>query len=152
MTNRQNLAVYLVTIALLQIGLYFAFFQPRGMGGAFYLDPRIGIDFWFTGGRMASEDRLSAEGLSQLIRWSTAAWVLILGLLFMAHKAVAKLYVVSECLLSLPSLLFFLMVIGAGMSSAHGFSIGELLIPIIVFGVYTAVPLSIGLKDWRTSQ
>ena len=152
MTNRQILAIYLVTIALLQIGLYFAFFQPRGMGGAFYFDPRIGIDFWFTGRRMTPEDRLSAEGLAQLIRWSTGAWVLILGLLFMAHKAVTKLYVISECLLSLPSLLFFLMVIVEGISSGHGFLIGELLIPMIVFGIYTAVPLSIGLQDWRTSQ
>jgi len=147
MNSRQTLAVYLVTIALLQSGLYFAFFQPSGMGGAFYLDPRIGIDFWFTGWRMTPEDRLSAEGLSQLIRWSTAAWVLIIGLLFMAHKTVTKLYVVSECLLSLPSLLFFLMVIITGMSSAHGFSIGELLLPLIVFSLYTVIPLSIGVKD-----
>jgi hypothetical protein len=35
------------------------------------------------------------------------------------------------------------------MSSAHGFSIGELLLPFIVFSVYAVIPLSIGVKDWR---
>ena len=67
----------------------------------------------------------------------------------MAQRSVTKLYVISECLPSLPSLLFFLLVIAVGMSSAHGFSIGELLLPLIVFSVYTVIPLSIGVKDWR---
>jgi hypothetical protein len=44
------------------------------------------------------------------------------------------------------------MVPGAGMSSAHGFSIDELLFPIIVFCIYTVVPLSIGVKDWRSER
>lgn len=64
MTSRQTLAVYLVTIALLQSGLYFSFLQSNGMGAAFYFDPRIGIDAMIMSGPMTHEEGLKLESMS----------------------------------------------------------------------------------------
>jgi hypothetical protein len=149
MTKREILAVYLTVIALLQGGLYFMSFGARGAGPSFYFDPRIGIDFWLSGGAMDALARHEMTEISRLIRWASAAWILGLGLLFTFRKPVIQLYVMSECLLSLPGLAFFTMVALANLSPSHGFSIGELFIPLIVFAVYTVVPLSFGIQEWR---
>lgn len=148
MTKREILAVYITVIALLQIGLYFVSFGGKGAGPFLYFDPRIGIDFWLSGGAMEAETRLRMRDLSQAIRWGSAAWMLGLGLLFTLKKSVIPLYVVSECLLSLPSLAFFGIVALANLSPGHGFSIGELSIPIAVFAAYTVVPFSFGIQEW----
>jgi hypothetical protein len=149
MMNRDVLAVYLTVIALLQAGLYFMSFGAKGAGPFFYFDPRIGIDAWLSGGAMNALARQEMTEISRLIRWASAAWILGLGLLFTFRKPVIQLYVVSECLLSLPSLAFFTMVALANLSSGHGFSIGELFIPLMVFAVYTVVPVSMGIQEWR---
>lgn len=120
------------------------------MGAAVYLDPRIGIDAWLSGGAMDTETRTTVTGVSQLIRWASAAWILSLGLLFTFGKSVIRLYIVSECLLSVPSLAFFAMVMFSNLNSNHGFSIGELFIPVAVFAIYTVVPVSLGIKEWRS--
>jgi Sec-independent protein secretion pathway component TatC len=44
---------------------------------------------------------------------------------------------------------FFALVIAANMTPAHGFSILELLIPLIVFWIFSVVPMSLALKEWR---
>jgi hypothetical protein len=103
MNKRDILAVYLTVIALLQVGLYFMLFGATGAGPVFYFDPRIGIDFWLSGGVMDAEARARMRDLSQAIRWGSAAWMLGLGLLFTLKKPVIPLYVVSEVLFSLPS-------------------------------------------------
>jgi len=149
MTKREILAVYLTVIALLQVGLYFMSFGAKGAGPFFYFDPRIGIDFWLSGGAMDAETRLRMRELSQAIRWASAAWMLGLGLLFTLKKPVIPLYVISECLFSLPSLAFFVVIALANLSLSHGFSIGELFIPIIVFAGYTVVPFSFGIQELR---
>ena len=149
MKRTDILAVYLSVLALLQIGLYFVLVNRGSMGALLYLDPRLGIDAWLTGGKMSAEARSSMTVLSQEIRWIAATWILGLGLLLTFRKPVVKLYVVSECLLSLPTLAFFGMVILANLSQGHGFSIGELFFPLVVFSIYTIAPLYIALQDWR---
>lgn len=150
MTKPEILAVYLTAVALLQAGLYFSSFGPHGMGAALYLDPRIGIDAWLTGGAMDPEARSRLTEVSQQIRWASAAWILCLGVLLTFRKPVIQVYVLSECVLSLPNLLFFGMVILANMNPGHGFSIGELSIPLVVFSVFTVVPLSMAIQEWRS--
>jgi hypothetical protein len=44
------------------------------------------------------------------------------------------------------------MVALASLSPGHGFSIGELLIPITVFAAYTIIPVSFGIQEWRGSE
>jgi hypothetical protein len=149
MSKRKLLAVYLTTIALLQGALYFSTFGSADMGMAFHWDPRIGINAWLTSGEMNPEVRSRLREVSELIRWASAVWLLALGVLFTFRKPVVQLYVLSECVLSLPSLAFLSVMIGASLNPAHGFSTGELLIPIVVFCVFTILPLSVGIQEWR---
>lgn len=150
MKRSEILAVYLTVLALLQLGLYFVSFSQGSMGALVYLDPRLGIDAWLSGGTLSPEARASMSELSHLIRWGAAAWILALGLLLTFHKPVLRLYVVSECVLATPTLTFFGMVIVMNLSAGHGFSISELLFPLVIFSIYTLVPLSIAIQDWRS--
>ena len=151
MKRRDILAVYLSVLAFLQIGLYFVSFDRGSMGALLYLDPRLGINAWLTGGQMTAEAQSNMAILSQKIRWITAVWILVLGLLLTFRKPVVRLYVVSECLLALSTVAFFGMVVLANLTPSHGFSLGELFFPLMVFSIYTIAPLYIALQDWRVT-
>jgi len=50
-------------------------------------------------------------------------------------------YLVLELVLATPSVLFFLMVLAANLGPSHGFSIGELIVPVPIFALFSGMPL-----------
>ena len=131
MKRQSLLAIYLCVAALFQFGVYVAAVQWHNVSITLYFDPRMGIDAWLTTGSMSDQVRADAESVSEIIRYASAVWLLGVGLILGFQKRGLRLYVISECLLALPTVAFFALVIAANMSPAHGFSITELMIPLV---------------------
>jgi hypothetical protein len=124
---------YLQLVVILQIVVYIQIYI--GNHAFFYFDPRIGIP-------VLLEDILRIERYNSiLIEWLSAIWICVLATLMILGKSIVKIYVVSELFLSIPNLIFIGIVIAMNMEPTHGFSIHELLYPIIVMLVATIVPL-----------
>jgi hypothetical protein len=125
------LAVYLVLVVAWQITVYTAGFWCLGLF-IWYFDPRIGFTIY-------------DPSLEHLRLWGVMAWgsAIVLGALaagmFLTEKTVWA-YVILEPLLALPTILFFATVIRDHISPAHGFSMGELPIPILTFMCCSVVP------------
>lgn len=132
----RTLGAYLLVGSVLQICLYLALSQQTDKADwLFYFDPRIGIFFLESGARGAE---LIIPGVFQ---WLSAVWILLLGLMLLFVRPLVKTYIISEIILSIPNVLFFIAIVGANLSPAHGFSVGELFFPVIVMIAFSVVPL-----------
>lgn len=140
----QPLSLYLFLVSLLQICLYATWsFSPENFIALFYFDPRIGLFFietWIRG------VELRVPGILQ---WLSAFWLLLISILLSIGQPIFKTYVITEVILFVPNLFFFVVVVLANQSPAHGFSIGELFLPVLVSGVFSVVPLLLALRKWR---
>lgn len=129
------LGFYLLTMGVLQACLYCWMAFGHAPLSAFYLDPRTGI--YFLESMVLGNEAQSTS----LLRWVACAALTVCGLGLILRRSWLGIYWNIERALALPSVLFFALVIAANSSPAHGFSIGELLIPIPIFVVFTCVPL-----------
>ena len=137
----KTLGIYLLAGSILQLSLYLALSLSTDKAGwLFYFDPRLGIFFLESGVRGAE---LSNPGI---VQWLSAVWILLLGLMLLFGRPLVKTYVVSEIILSIPGVFFFLAILGANLSPAHGFSVGELLFPVIVMIAFSVVPLVLACR------
>lgn len=130
------LGVYVSVVALAHLILYVVLnlFSER-LGWLFYFDTRIGFFFIETIIK-------HPEGTPPAITaWLIEAGELALGIGMVAGKRLIKTYLIVELILSIPYLLFFLLILAVGMSSSHGFSPGELLIPSTVVFLTSIIPL-----------
>ena len=135
------LGLYLLVGSILQICLYLALSLSTDKADwLFYFDPRLGIFFLESGVRGAE---LIIPGLFQ---WLSAVWILLLGLMLLFGRPLVKTYIVSEIIFSVPSLFFFLAIAWANLSPAHGFSVGELLFPVIIMVAFSVVPLVLAFR------
>jgi hypothetical protein len=142
----KNLGLYLMVGSTLQICLYLAMSLSTDKADwLFYFDPRIGIFFLASGVRGAE---LVTPGIFQ---WLSAVWILLLGLMLLLGLPLVKTYIASEIVLSIPSVFFFLAIVWANLSPAHGFSVGELLFPVIVMLVFSVVPLFLAFRTRKKS-
>ena len=131
----------MLSASLLQICIYAAWsYSPEKLGAIFYFDPRIGLFFIESGIRAAE---LSAPGILQ---WLSALWLLPISLLLLSGRPILKTYIISEIIVSIPNLLFFVLILLANLSPAHGFSVGELFVPIVVMMFFTIVPLILAFR------
>lgn len=127
--------------SILQICLYLALSLSTDKADWLrYFDPRLGIFFLESGLRGAE---LIIPGIFQ---WLAAVWILLLGLMLLFGRPLVKTYIVSEIILSIPSVFFFLAIIWSNLSPAHGFSVGELLFPVIVMIAFSIVPLVLAFR------
>ena|SRR2546421_1484023 len=140
MTRRSLVGTYILLAGLLQVSLYLAMTVSSQLDWLFYFDPRIGLYFLETILRGAE------HAPPAMLDWLSAIVQIGLGVSLLLKKIPVKLYVISELVLSAPSLLFFALVVWGNLSPAHGFSIGELIVPIIVFVLFSAVPLLLTLR------
>jgi hypothetical protein len=137
----KTLGLYLILASLLQICLYLALSLSADKADwLFYFDPRLGIFFLESGVRGAE---LIIPGIFQ---WLSAIWILLLGLMLLFGRALVKTYIVSETILSIPSVFFFLAIVLANLSPAHGFSVGELLFPGLVMIAFSVIPLVLAFR------
>jgi hypothetical protein len=137
----KTLGLYLLVGSILQLSLYLAMSLSTDKADwLFYFDPRIGIFFLEAGVRGAE---LVIPGIFQ---WLSAVWIFLLGLVMLFGRPAVKTYIVSELILSSPSVFFFLAIVWANLSPAHGFSVGELLFPVIVMIAFSVVPLVLAFR------
>jgi hypothetical protein len=140
------LGIYLIAICALQSCLYLvmSFVALKENLWLFYFEPRIGT---------IVITELFARGtqrvvLTGILRWLSVVWILALGLLMLFGRPLIKTYIVSEIILTLPSLLLFLVVViiaAANLNSARfelGMTfLGMIFIPILVAVFFTIIPL-----------
>jgi hypothetical protein len=137
------LGAYLTVACALQICLYLAMFiWAERYQWLFYFNPRFGLYF--------VESVINGEPPPPgIFGWVSAAWVLALGLLLLSGRPLIKTYVISEVALSAPTLLFVFIVALANLSPTHGFSVGELFVPVCLMILFSIVPLI--LAFWARS-
>ncbi len=141
------LGIYLTAICSLQICLYLIIsYNPKDLGVLFYFDPRIGIFF------LETVLRGSGEVAPGILRWLSAVWIFALGLFLFFGRPFLKTYIISEIIFTLPSFLFCLVIMAANLSAAHGFSVGELLITILILIVFSLAPLALAVWLAWTSR
>jgi hypothetical protein len=142
---KRILGAYLTVACALQICLYLAMsISAEKYGWLFYFDPRLGLYAVESGIRGAEQPPPGIFG------WVSAAWILALGLLLLSGRPLIRPYVISEVALSAPNLLFVLWVSSVNLSPAHGFSVGELRVPVCVMIIFSVVPLI--LAFWARSK
>jgi hypothetical protein len=125
-------------VALYRIG------SQVGPCSAFYFDPRIGINIFV--------EMWGGGAWPTLPGWASAGWLGAVVLALLLKKVTLRFYFFSEGILSLPSVAFFILVVVVNMSPAHGFSVGELLIPVPVFVVFSIIPVIWALSLVRRSR
>ncbi len=139
------LGAYILAIGLLQIYFYLVMLMSTEKEGwLFYFDPRIGIFF------LESSIRGTEEIAPGIFRWFSAVWISTIGLILVSGRPIVKTYIVSELALMLPSVIFFVLIIWANLTPAHGFSVSELIFPALVTIVFSIVPLR--LAFWSRSK
>lgn len=143
-TTQKALAFYLIGLGILQLVLYVAMSSSKELEWLFYFDPRFGLFFIES---MARGSEVMIPGLLDWISVPIIFLVAIFLLRDLTNKSLAA-YFLMELVLGLPSLLIFLFVFGANLSPAHGFSIGELLFPSIVFFITFVVPVTLGIATY----
>ena len=141
------LGCFLLVVCLLQVAIYLTLSLSNGKADwLIYFDPRLGL-FYFESGLRGRE-----EVVPTLLRWITAIWVLGLALILLAGRPLIKVYIASELILFVPNVLFVVAIVWANLSPAHGFSTGELFIPLSVMMMFSVVPLGIAFWAQRSKD
>jgi hypothetical protein len=135
------LGAYLLAASSLHMCLYLAMsLAPDKFEWLLYFDPRVGIFF------VETFVRQTEQSVPSFFRWLSAMWVFLIGWGLFAGRPMVKAYVVSELLLLLPNVCFFVFIVLTNLSPSHGFSVGELLLPLLVMVIFSFVPLWLA---WR---
>lgn len=141
MKRVRALAAWLAILASLQLVLYL-WWSLHSDVGLFYFDPRIGL--------FALMDFIGIRSESPMApQWLSALWLVLLSGAMWFKPAALRVYLITEFVLALPSLLFFGWVFLVNMSPAHGFSRRELALPSIVFLTFTVAPLLAAIRLYR---
>jgi hypothetical protein len=140
----RKLGTFVICVAAVQMALYTALvLWPDRWDGLFYLDPRIG---WAVLESLVTQ----SERIPGISSWLTAAVTLTVGLMLFRGRRYIRLYLIAEAILATPTLLFLVWVAAANISSPHGFSVGELLVPALMFFLCSAMPFAAAL--WFDSK
>ena len=137
--------IYLLGISLLQICLYLLMSKASDSSWLFYFDPRISLFFLETSVRGTEQDTPS------ILRWLSAVWIFVLSMVLLLGRPklriyVLRVYIVSELLLLIPNIIFFLIIILSSLSSVHGFSVVELILPTLIIVVFSIIPLRLASR------
>jgi hypothetical protein len=144
MTRTRILGVYLIVAGLLQAVLYVLLSISKTHDWLFYFDPRIGIFF------LESMWKGGEPTIPGVERWLTVVWLLAIGVVLITGRQLLWFYIVPEILFSLPTVLFFVFIVLANLSPSHGFSVGELFLPILVTVAFSLIPLVIAFRaQWQ---
>ena len=132
LTSRSRIVgCYLVACSIFQI---FVYVQPRGMSSI--LDPRLGFGLI-----------PAAEVYVTGIQWGSAFWFLALGIsiLIWKLKGLAVVYVLSECLLAIPTIVYLgVSLLGGAGHLTLGFA--DIFIQFGIIVIFSAVPLALAIN------
>lgn len=116
MNRTKLLGTYLLIGGIFQASLYLAISIFRDRDWLFYFDPRLGIFF------LESSWRGTEQSIPGVMRWMTVVWILTLACLLLSGRRLIKTYAISEIVLLLPNVFFFVTIALVNLSPAHGFS------------------------------
>ena len=139
------LGIYVSAIALAHLCLYVVLnLFSESLGWLFYFDTRIGFFFIETVIK-------HSEGTPPAVTaWLIELGELILGIAMIFGRNLLNTYIIIESILTIPYVLFFLLIMAVGMSASHGFSPAELLIPSAIVIFASVLPLAYALWIfWR---
>ena len=143
LATRRTLAFYIVAVATAQLVMYAAVSVFGGrVPWLFYFDPRIGLFVLETMLR-------NREVYPGMLSWTSAFVLWAIGFILLRHPDRLRTYLFTEAALALPTLVFFVLTIAANIGPAHGFAIGELVVPVPVFIVASGLPFWIGCRSLR---
>jgi hypothetical protein len=136
---KRVVGLYICCVAIGQLALYSIVHFNRDAMWLSYFDPRIGL---------AAFQGLFLHGTRYpaYLSWLSAMVLAVVGIGLIRNVYGITLYLFAEALFTLPTLMFFAMVLISNMSPAHGFSVGELVWPSLMFVVCSAIPYWLGLK------
>jgi hypothetical protein len=137
---RKMLGIYLIAICVIQIVIYSLASLSDQLTFLFYFDPRIGLFFLETVLRRV-------EHFPGILNWVSAVVILVTGVAQLRYDWLLPVYFIVEILMSGPTLIMILAVAAVGLTPSHGFSVGELLIPIVVFAFATVLPVGIAVRE-----
>jgi hypothetical protein len=131
------LGVYVAVVAAAHICLYIVLnvFSER-FGWLFYFDTRIGFFF------IETVIKHSEGTPPALTAWVIELGEFIVGVSMALGKNLLKIYLVIESILTIPYVLFFILIMAAGMSANHGFSPAELFLPTATVLFACVIPLT----------
>jgi hypothetical protein len=133
----RGLGVFVLSVAAVQLVSYAVLtWGPDAWAGLYYFDPRIGWAVMETLLR-------GSEVFPGISSWCTVAVGILIGLALLRNSGLLKAYVVAEGILAVPTLGFIGLVIVRNVGSAHGFSIGELAVPVAVFFLVSVLPVTV---------
>lgn len=137
----KRLGFYVLAVATGQFVLYTAaLWGGERVDWLFSLDPRIGL--------FSVETMIRThESFPGLLSWGSAVVLAVTGVALTRNPSVLKMYLCVEGVMVIPSAMFFLLVILGNLSPAHGFSIGELIIPVPIFLVASVAPFRWGYRS-----
>lgn len=141
MTRR--LGFFLLIISVYQIAIYAA---ARSSGDRalwlFYVDPRIGL--FFVESALRHHETFPAGS-----SWVSAAVLGVMAAGLVRNPIWLRAYLVVEAVMAAPTVLMFILTIAANLSSAHGLSIGELFVPLLVFLIASVAPFVYAFRSWK---
>jgi len=120
---------YLLCISIWQF--YVLLLINNGEEWFFYLDPRIGLSAF-------GEQFIDIFMLFLIKGWWQDGWQLLP--FFCLRESTNKTYIISEIILSAPSVVFVVSVILFGAAPSHGFGITELTCPVLIMLLTTVIP------------
>ena len=131
---------YVLAVCVMQLAIYLALALSKGKANwLIYFDPRLGL-FYFESGLRGKE-----AVVPSFLRWFSALWIFWIALFLIISRRLVWTYIISELVLSIPNILFVAAILWANLSPAHGFSTGELFVPLNVMLVCSAVPLVLAI-------
>ena len=135
---RRKLGTYVVCVAVLQLALYvLAGWYGEDGQVLFYWDPRIG---WF----MFETMLRGAVTFPGALSWLSAAVLLGVGVGLVLDRFQMRTYLWTEGVMTIPTLLAFLVIIIANADPGQGSSVRELLVPVLVLLFASIAPWCVG--------
>jgi len=131
------LGFYVTGVAVAQMLLYLtAEFDRSWADLLVYFDPRLGLFFL--------ESLLHGERFPGILDWASAGILACVGLGLLRNPRQIRWYLIVEFILGLPTVLFCVLVVVMNVGPSHGFSVGELLYPILIFILASVIPFAAG--------
>jgi hypothetical protein len=142
---KRTVGIYICCVAITQLIFYsVSYFNERAVW-LIYFDPRLGLFV------LESSVR-HREAFPGFLSWLSAVILASVGFGLLRNMHGVKPYLVTEFICAVPSVVFFGSVVFANLSLVHGFSFGELVLPLVVFLVASAIPFWLALQSLRTEK
>lgn len=138
----RKLGYFLLGVTIFQVVLYIsAAWLKNSAEWLFYFDPRIGLFF--------VQSAVGQESFPGVLSWVSVALLFGIAVAIIRDASWLPIYLILEAVLAIPSLLMFVIIVAANLSAAHGFSVGELPVPAVVFLAASGAPFIYAFILWR---